>query len=183
MHLGMFQAEEFGDLQRLVDGLFTGRETIERLDLIVQAEILDTRFARDREPRAPGNVRPHEAVRSNQLRPRRARLGCHLRHGRVGSRGTPPDLELEMGSKLRCMRVRARDADGRGRIRANADGHRRDAGTGKRKRSTNAIRRGANAREQMQALYACNVESEGLQSHFFRHYTRAVRLGAPPCAR
>ena len=41
MHLGMFQAEEFGDLQRLVDGLFTGRETIERLDLIVQAEILD----------------------------------------------------------------------------------------------------------------------------------------------
>ena len=182
MHLGMFQAEEFGDLQRLVDGLFTGRETIERLDLIVQAEILDL---------APDlleivNLVPpgtHEAVRSNQLRPRRARLGRHLRHGRVGSRGTPPDLELEMGSKLRCMRVRARDADGRGRIRANADGHRRDAGTGKRKRSTNAIRRGANAREQMQALCACNVESEGLQSHFFRHYTRAVRLGAPPCAR
>ena len=41
MHIGMFQAEEFGDLQRLVDGLFTGRETIDRLDLIVQAEILD----------------------------------------------------------------------------------------------------------------------------------------------
>ncbi|MDO4436334.1 MAG: hypothetical protein Q4B77_00025 [Coriobacteriaceae bacterium] len=41
MHISAFQAEEFGDLQRLVDGLFTGRETIERLDLIVQAEIMD----------------------------------------------------------------------------------------------------------------------------------------------
>ncbi|EJW97131.1 hypothetical protein EVA_14763, partial [gut metagenome] len=28
MHMGMFQAEEFGDLQRLVDGLFTGRQAI-----------------------------------------------------------------------------------------------------------------------------------------------------------
>lgn len=41
MQLGSFQAEEFGDLQRLVDGLYTGRETIDRLDLVVQAEILD----------------------------------------------------------------------------------------------------------------------------------------------
>lgn len=41
MQLGAIQAEEFGDLQRLVDGLFTGRTTVDRLDLIVQAEILD----------------------------------------------------------------------------------------------------------------------------------------------
>ncbi len=38
MHMGMFQAEEFGDLQRLVDGLFTGRQARDRLDLIGQAE-------------------------------------------------------------------------------------------------------------------------------------------------
>lgn len=41
MQFTSLQAEEFGDLQRLVDGLFTGRTSIERLDLIVQAEILD----------------------------------------------------------------------------------------------------------------------------------------------
>lgn len=41
MRLGSFQADEFGDLQRLVDGLFAGRSTIDRLDLIVQAEILN----------------------------------------------------------------------------------------------------------------------------------------------
>ena len=41
MRLGSFQAEEFGDLQCLVDGMFIGRETIDRLDLVVQAEILD----------------------------------------------------------------------------------------------------------------------------------------------
>ena len=41
MRLGSFQAEEFGDLQRLVDGMFIGRETFDRLDLVVQAEILD----------------------------------------------------------------------------------------------------------------------------------------------
>ena len=41
MGLGAFQAEEFGDLQRLVDGLFAGRPSIERLDVVVQAEILD----------------------------------------------------------------------------------------------------------------------------------------------
>ena len=41
MQLGAFQAEEFGDLQRLVDGLFIGRKAIDRLDIVVQAEILD----------------------------------------------------------------------------------------------------------------------------------------------
>ncbi len=41
MEYGSFQAEEFGDLQRLVDGLFYDRRAIDRLDLIVQAEILD----------------------------------------------------------------------------------------------------------------------------------------------
>lgn len=41
MQLGSFQAEEFGDLQRLVDGLYAGRAAIDRLDLVVQAEILD----------------------------------------------------------------------------------------------------------------------------------------------
>lgn len=41
MDYGSFQAEEFGDLQRLVDGLFYDRRAIDRLDLIVQAEILD----------------------------------------------------------------------------------------------------------------------------------------------
>lgn len=41
MQYGSFQAEEFGDLQRLVDGLFTDHKAIDRLDLIVQAEIVD----------------------------------------------------------------------------------------------------------------------------------------------
>ena len=41
MRLGSFMAEEFGELQRLVDGMFTGRQVIDRLDLVVQAEILD----------------------------------------------------------------------------------------------------------------------------------------------
>lgn len=41
MQMSMFQAEEYGDLQRLIDGLFIGRQSIDRLDLIVQAEILD----------------------------------------------------------------------------------------------------------------------------------------------
>ena len=41
MEYGSFQAEEFGDLQRLVDGLFYDRHAVDRLDLIVQAEILD----------------------------------------------------------------------------------------------------------------------------------------------
>ncbi len=41
MHIGAFQAEEFGDLQRLVDGLFADRKMVDRLDVVVQAEILD----------------------------------------------------------------------------------------------------------------------------------------------
>lgn len=41
MHIGAFQADEYGDLQRLIDGLFTDRHTVDRLDLVVQAEILD----------------------------------------------------------------------------------------------------------------------------------------------
>ena len=41
MPMGAFRAEEFGDLQRLVDGLFTGREAVNRLDVVVQAEFLD----------------------------------------------------------------------------------------------------------------------------------------------
>ena len=41
MQLGAFRAEEFGDLQRLVDSLFYDRTMVERLDLVVQAEILD----------------------------------------------------------------------------------------------------------------------------------------------
>ena len=41
MEYGSFRAEEFGDLQRLVDGLFYDRHAVDRLDLIVQAEILD----------------------------------------------------------------------------------------------------------------------------------------------
>ena len=41
MQLGAFRAEEFGDLQRLVEGLFVSRKTIDHLDLIVQAEIVD----------------------------------------------------------------------------------------------------------------------------------------------
>lgn len=35
------QTEAFGDLQRLVDSLFTGRDAVERLDVIVQAELAD----------------------------------------------------------------------------------------------------------------------------------------------
>ena len=38
---GEYRSEEFGELQRLVDGLFTGRTVVNRLDLVVQAEILD----------------------------------------------------------------------------------------------------------------------------------------------
>ena len=41
MEYGSFQAEEFGDLQRQLDGLFYDRHGIDRLDLIVQAELLD----------------------------------------------------------------------------------------------------------------------------------------------
>lgn len=41
MRIGSFQAEEYGELQRLIDGLYTDRKVIDRLDLVVQAEILD----------------------------------------------------------------------------------------------------------------------------------------------
>lgn len=41
MDIGSFQADGFGELQRLIDGLFAGRQTIDRLDLVVQAELLD----------------------------------------------------------------------------------------------------------------------------------------------
>ena len=41
MRLGEFQSEEFGELQRLVDGLYAGRHEVDRLDLVVQAEIID----------------------------------------------------------------------------------------------------------------------------------------------
>lgn len=42
MQMGSFQSEEFGELQRLVDGMFAdGRSSVDRLDLVVQAEILD----------------------------------------------------------------------------------------------------------------------------------------------
>lgn len=41
MQLESFQADSFGELQRLVDGLYTSREAVDRLDVVVQAEILD----------------------------------------------------------------------------------------------------------------------------------------------
>lgn len=41
MQLGEFQSEEFGELQCLVDGLYAGRHEVDRLDLVVQAEIID----------------------------------------------------------------------------------------------------------------------------------------------
>lgn len=41
MRMEAFQSEDFGELQRLVASLFTGRETVQRLDVVVQAETLD----------------------------------------------------------------------------------------------------------------------------------------------
>lgn len=41
MLMNEFQSEEFGELQRLIDGLYTGRTAVDRLDLVVQAEIID----------------------------------------------------------------------------------------------------------------------------------------------
>ena len=41
MNYEAFQAEEFGDLQRLVNGMYTGRTEVDRMDLVVQAEIVD----------------------------------------------------------------------------------------------------------------------------------------------
>lgn len=41
MLMNEYQSEEFGELQRLVDGLYTGRTMVDRLDVVVQAEVLD----------------------------------------------------------------------------------------------------------------------------------------------
>ena len=71
MEHGSFQAEEFGDLQRLVDGLFYDRHAIDRLDLIVQAEILDL---------TARLLRPPITLRPAQFRLGRPRLGRRLRH-------------------------------------------------------------------------------------------------------
>lgn len=35
------RAEEFADLQRLVDGLFADSKIVDRLDVVVRAEVLD----------------------------------------------------------------------------------------------------------------------------------------------
>lgn len=39
--MDLFQSEAFGELQRLVDSIFLGKTAVDRLDLVVQAEILD----------------------------------------------------------------------------------------------------------------------------------------------
>lgn len=41
MEFNAFQAESFGDLQRLVDALFTDNKVVDRLDVVVQAELQD----------------------------------------------------------------------------------------------------------------------------------------------
>ena len=41
MHGDSFQAEGFGELQRLVDGLFRTKSQVDRIDVVVQAELLD----------------------------------------------------------------------------------------------------------------------------------------------
>lgn len=41
MQFENFQSESYGELQRLIDGLFLGRQAVDRLDLVVQAELLD----------------------------------------------------------------------------------------------------------------------------------------------
>lgn len=41
MRFESFQSESFGELQRLVDGLYTTGDMVDRLDVVVQAEILD----------------------------------------------------------------------------------------------------------------------------------------------
>lgn len=41
MQQEMFQDADYGELQRLVDGLYTDKEYVSRMDLVVQAEILD----------------------------------------------------------------------------------------------------------------------------------------------
>ncbi len=39
--MDQFQSGAFGELQRLVDSIFLGKTAVDRLDLVVQAEILD----------------------------------------------------------------------------------------------------------------------------------------------
>lgn len=39
--MDQFQSEAFGELQRLVDSIFLRKTAVDRLDLVVQAEILD----------------------------------------------------------------------------------------------------------------------------------------------
>ena len=59
MQMGSFQSEEFGELQRLVDGMFAGgRTSIERLDIVVQAEILDRACATRSTPRSRPTAGP-----------------------------------------------------------------------------------------------------------------------------
>nr|WP_097677652.1 hypothetical protein [Collinsella vaginalis] len=41
MRMEAFQSEDFGELQKLVDSLFIGRKTVDRLNVVVQAETLD----------------------------------------------------------------------------------------------------------------------------------------------
>lgn len=41
MDFTSFQSEAFGDLQRLVDALYLGRSEVDRLDVVVQAELQD----------------------------------------------------------------------------------------------------------------------------------------------
>lgn len=41
MEFNAFQAESFGDLQRLVDALFTDNKVVDRLDVVAQAELQD----------------------------------------------------------------------------------------------------------------------------------------------
>lgn len=41
MDMASFQADSYGELQRLVDGLFAARDVVDRLDLVMQAEVLD----------------------------------------------------------------------------------------------------------------------------------------------
>ncbi|OUN46206.1 hypothetical protein B5G20_08940 [Collinsella sp. An7] len=41
MDFASFQSEAFGDLQRLVDALYLGRNEVDRLDVVVQAELQD----------------------------------------------------------------------------------------------------------------------------------------------
>ena len=41
MDFASVQSEAFGDLQRLVDALYLGRNEVDRLDVVVQAELQD----------------------------------------------------------------------------------------------------------------------------------------------